>query len=294
MLDPVGRRADSRQGWFRAAGSFLPAVTQDVNVDGALGAVADAEVFLVVHVVRTEAGGLGLGDNHGVRQQAEDHVRWRGISHQHRLAQGARQATIDNDTGFFVDFVGDGLVDDVEVGTGVHNPQRNATELVAEFAHAAGQRLLAVGFDVRRDHHAGVGADGGAQRGGGVLDEAFQGRVGNVGTDDLGELINRAAATLERLFGGLVRAVFPRCLDTDGLTGADLFGGHLPGGVDVAVFQRAANLVESALAEVAFDQLVVEDDRAIGRRVEHVQVVLNALDRKSTRLNSSHMSISYA
>src|SRR5476649_769815 len=277
VLGPVRSRTYSGQGWVGAAYCVLPAVAQYVDVDGAFSAVADAQVFFIVHRVRAEARRLGFGDDHGVRQQAEDHVRWCGVGHQHRLAQGARQAAVDHDTGFFVDLVGDRFVDDVEVSAGGHDPQGDTAELVTELAHAASQRLLAVGFDVGRNHHAGVRANRGAQTGNGVLDEAFQGRVGYVSADDLGELIHRSTATLERLFGGLVRAVLPWSLDAKGSTGTDFLRSHLAGGVDVAVFQRAADLVEGALAEVTFDQFVVEDDCAVGRCVEHIQIVLDAL-----------------
>ena len=166
----------------------------------------------------------------------------------------------------------------------MHDPQRNAAELVAEFAHATGQGLLAVGFDVGRHHHCGVRTDSSLQRAGGVLDEAFDGRISYVGADDLGELIYGTAATLERLFGGLVWAVLPRSLDAYGLASADFLGGYLAVGVDVTVFQAAAELIESTLAEVALDQFVVQNDGAVGRCVEHVQIVLDALQVCGLRL----------
>ncbi|ASN72639.1 hypothetical protein 3S13_2 [uncultured Caudovirales phage] len=166
MLDPVGRRTDSRECWVRTAGGFLPAIAQDIDIDGALSAVANAQVFLVIHVVRPEAWSLRLGDHHSVWQQAEDHVRRRGVGYQYRLAEGARQTAVDHDTSFFVDLVGDRFVDDVEVSAGVHDPQRDTAELVAKLAHATSQRFLAVGFDICRYHHTGVGADSCAQCGG--------------------------------------------------------------------------------------------------------------------------------
>src|SRR5450830_1096321 len=257
MLDPVGSRTDCGQGWVGASGGCFPAVTQHIDVYGAFSAVADAQVFFVVHFVGTEARGLGLGNGHGVWQQAEDHVRRRGVGHQYRFAQGARQAAVDHDASFFVDLVGDRFVDDVEIGAGVHDPQCDAAELVAELAHTASQGLLAVGFDVGRNHHVRVGADGSTQTSSCVLDETFQGRVSNVGTNDLGELLDRTTTALERLFGGLVRAVLPGSLDADSFASADLLGSYLAVRVDVAVLQRAVQLVEGALAEVAFDQLVV-------------------------------------
>ncbi|KWV85332.1 hypothetical protein PFLmoz3_05041 [Pseudomonas fluorescens] len=166
----------------------------------------------------------------------------------------------------------------------MHDPQRNTAELVAELAHTTGQRLLAVGFDVGRHHHCGVGTDGSLERAGGVLDEALDGRISYVGADDLGELIYGSTATLERLFCGLVRAVFPRSLDAYSFAGANFLGSDLAVGVDIAMLQAAAELVESTLAEVALDQFVIENDCAVGRGVEHIQVVLDALQVCSLRL----------
>ena len=50
------------------------------------------------------------------------------------------------------------------------------------------------------------------------------------------------------------------------------------------MIQAAAELVESALAEIAFDHFVIEDDGAVGGCVEHIQVVLDALQVCGLRL----------
>src|SRR5690625_5863789 len=67
-------------------------------------------------------------------------------------------------------------------------------------------------------------------------------------------------------------------------TGAfEVYGEHLPLGTDTIVAEKIAELIAERLNAVIGPTLEVGDSKA-----------LEKLDRKSTRLNSSHVAISYA
>src|SRR5699024_6411011 len=108
---------------------------------------------------------LRLKHLYGTALQTESFVGIHLITHQYRLAQCARKAPVNDDLRFTVNLFGERLIDDVEVGVGVHHPQCDATEFVAELAHATSERFTAIGCDVACSDHIPVAANCRTQRG---------------------------------------------------------------------------------------------------------------------------------
>ena len=282
MLLPVTSGADFGQVRVIAFGG-IPAVTQQVDIHHAFSAVSDSQVFLVVDVVGTEARRLRLGDGNRSGHQPKDRINVHGVGNQHRFTQGAWLPAVYHHARLFVDFVGDRLIHDVEVGGGVHNEEHHTVELIAVLPQAARKGFLTVGLDVGGYHHVSIGANCSRQRLQAVLHVALKCRVSHISADYFGELVNRAAAAFKRFFGSFVWTVFPRRFDRHGFTGANLLARHFIGGVHVTRFDRTAHPVEGSLAEITFNQLVIQQNRPVGRGVKDCLVILSALKESGLR-----------
>ena len=165
----------------------------------------------------------------------------------------------------------------------MHHEQSHAVKLVAVFTQATRQGLFTVGRNVGGYDHVGVSTNRRSQCFQTIFHVAFQRGICHINADHFGEFVDRAAAAFECLFGGFIRAIFPRCFDGYGFTGANLLAGHFIGGVRVTRFDRTAHFVEGSLAEITFNQFVIQQNRTVGGSVEHFQVVLATLKKRGLR-----------
>ena len=210
--------------------------------------------------------------------QAVDGVGLRLVGDEHRDAHRPRQTAVDDGVGFLIEFFCNGAFHDSEVAGAVHHPQGETAKLVTKGAHPRRQHFFAVGAEFFRHLHRRVVADGTIQRGGSEGEVTFEQRVGIVLADDQGKFLRAAQAALEGFFGGFVGAVLEGDFDADHFASGDFLACSGGGTVHVAVLDVAADFIEGAFFQVAFNQFVDEGEGAIRGFVEDLQVILQAFE----------------